>query len=229
MKSILRITLPLIIIICLTGCEFNPARGQQRPPLNPLPQPVDTAVPSPKPVQNTAIPARPIALITTAPTAAMEKIATEPRVDPTIPMAITIDLADRNGPVVLSKIFLIALEDGGKSGPAVGCGDSLVAVEIEVPTARSALQTLLDQHDRLYGQSGLYSALYQSQLTISRFEKKGGKVEVDLTGTLTLGGTCDSPRVKDQLMATIRQSADVEIPVTIRINGKLLDDVLSGK
>lgn len=144
-------------------------------------------------------------------------------------MVITADPDVRNIPVILSKMFLIALEDGGKSGPAVGCGDSLVAVEIETHNARSALQVLLDNHDRLYGQSGLYSALYQSRLTISRFEKKGGKVEVDLTGTLTQSGACDAPRVKEQLIATIRQSADAEIPVTIRINGELLDDVLSGK
>ncbi|HEX7555450.1 MAG TPA: hypothetical protein VF338_02410 [Leptolinea sp.] len=127
------------------------------------------------------------------------------------------------------KIYLIALDDGGKSGPLVGCGDSLVAVEIAAGNPESALQTLLDQHSRQYGQSGLYNALYQSNLKINRFETKSGGIEVDLSGSLVLGGVCDDPRVNDQLKATIRQSTNASTPVIIRINGVLLEDFLSGK
>lgn len=223
MKSTLRIALPVLILLLFTGCYLDrPTR--QRPPTSTPTQPSENpAEPSPKPVQKTAVPTQLVA------TPGPEQNSSRLTAATTIPKVITVDPEYKNIPVVLSKMFLIALEDGGRSGSVVGCGDSLVAVEIEAHNARTALESLLDHHDRLYGQSGLYSALYQSRLKVNRFEKKGGKVEVDLTGTLTLGGTCDSPRVKEQLMATIRQSADAKIPVTIRVNGDLLDDVLSGK
>jgi hypothetical protein len=132
-------------------------------------------------------------------------------------------------PAKTLHIYLIALEDAGKSGPKVGCGDSLVAVDVRAKDNLSTLQTLIDQHSQYYGQSGLYNALYQSNLTISRFETAAGKFEVDLTGDLTLGGVCDNPRVEEQLKATIRQSTGDSIPVTIRINGVLLEDLLSQK
>jgi hypothetical protein len=132
-------------------------------------------------------------------------------------------------PAKTLHIYLIALEDAGKSGPKVGCGDSLVAVDVRAEDNISALQTVLVQHSQYYGQSGLYNALYQSSLTISRFEAAAGKFEVDLTGDLTLGGVCDNPRVEQQLKAVIRQSTDDSIPATIRINGVLLEDLLSQK
>ncbi len=127
------------------------------------------------------------------------------------------------------KIYLTALEDAGKSGPVIGCNDSLVAVEIQAADKPSALQKLLDQHNQNYGQSGLYNALYQSNLTINRFESSAAKIEVYLAGNLTLGGVCDNPRVEEQLKATIRQSTDDSIPVIIRINGVPLADLFSQK
>lgn len=127
------------------------------------------------------------------------------------------------------KIYLIALEDGGKSGLPVGCGDSLIAVEIPAADRSSALQFLLANRDTYYGQSGLYDALAKSILSISRFEEHETSMTVELTGKLILSGVCDNPRVKEQLLATIRQSAKSDIPVTIRINGILLDDLLSEK
>jgi hypothetical protein len=134
-------------------------------------------------------------------------------------------------PSVMStkKVYLIALEDNGKSGPVVGCGDSLVAVELQTNSVQETLQLLLDNHNQWYGQSGLYNALYPSNLSISRWEKIGDVLEIDLTGSLSLGGVCDNPRVKAQLAATIRQSTEEKPVVLIRMNGIPLDDYLSGK
>lgn len=127
------------------------------------------------------------------------------------------------------KIYLIALEDAGKSGPAVGCGDSLIAVDVPADNVHEALQWLLNQRTPYYGQSGLYSALYQSNLTVRRFEIINGQAKVDLNGDLMIGGVCDAPRVEEQLSATIRQAVDASVPVAITINGKPLDEVLSQK
>jgi hypothetical protein len=127
------------------------------------------------------------------------------------------------------RMYLIALEDGGKSGPAVGCGDSLVAVDLTSTDVKTALRQLLDNHDRLYGQSSLYNTLYQSDLQVSRISRTNDSISADLSGKLVLGGECDNPRVKAQLEATLRQDMDTKIPVTIRVNGDMLDDLLSGK
>lgn len=127
------------------------------------------------------------------------------------------------------RIYLIALEDGGKSGPAIGCGDSLVAVDVPSTDVKTALRALLENHDRLYGQSGLYNALYQSDLQVNRIVRNNDSISANLSGQLVLGGTCDAPRVKAQLEATLRQSVESRIPVTIRVNRDLLDDLLSGR
>jgi hypothetical protein len=128
------------------------------------------------------------------------------------------------------QIFLVALDDNGRSGPPIGCGDSLIAVQVEIaPTLgvlRAAMQTLLSQKDRFYGQSGLYNALYQSNLRVESIAIVQGEAQVHLTGTLTLGGECDNPRVESQLVETAGQFSTVKT-VSIYINGKALKDVLS--
>jgi hypothetical protein len=126
-------------------------------------------------------------------------------------------------------IYLIALEDGGKSGPAIGCGDSLVGVDLPVNDLKLAVRQLLNNHDRTYGQSGLYNALYQSDLQLTRIERTSSGVTANFTGKLVLGGECDSPRVKAQLEAMLRQSTDERIPVTIMVNRDPLDTLLSGR
>lgn len=129
----------------------------------------------------------------------------------------------------VNHLYLIALEDAGKSGPTIGCGDSLVSVEIPPVDLKSALTQLLSIHDETYGQSGLYNALFRSDLKVTRINRTGSAIEADLTGSLVTGGECDYPRVKAQLEAVLRQSTESKIPVTIRVNGDLLDDLLSGK
>ena len=110
------------------------------------------------------------------------------------------------------NIFLIALEDNGASGPAVGCGDSAVAVQVEIPNTqgvlRAAMEALLSIKTQYYGESGLYNALYQSDLQV--------------------GGECDAPRIQAQLEQTVRQFPTIT-DVVIYINDKLLQDVLSLK
>lgn len=130
-------------------------------------------------------------------------------------------------------IYLIALEDNGKSGPLVGCSDSAVPVQVElIPhtlgVLRASMQKLLAVKDRFYGQSGLYDALWQSDLIVQDVTLTGGAAVIHLTGTLRLGGECDNPRVAAQLLQTARQFSTVQT-VTIYINGKTLQQALSLK
>jgi hypothetical protein len=131
------------------------------------------------------------------------------------------------------QIYLIALEDSGASGEAVGCGDSVVPVDIQVsPTPaplRAALETLLAIKTQYYGESGLYNALYQSNLSIDSLSiDENGKATVRLTGQTALGGECDDPRFKAQLEKTVGQFSTVK-SAEIFINDVPLDQAISNK
>jgi hypothetical protein len=93
---------------------------------------------------------------------------------------------------------------------------------------QAALVSLLSIKDQYYGQSGLYNALYQSDLQVDSITIVAGKASVYLTGTLLMGGECDIPRVQAQLEQTILQFPTVT-EADIFINGKPLADVLSLK
>jgi spore germination protein GerM/predicted small lipoprotein YifL len=131
-----------------------------------------------------------------------------------------------------AQIYLIALEDDGASGEPVGCGDSLVPVEVQLgstPTPlEDAMKALLAVKDEFYGQSGLYNALHMSEL---RFEQAiiydDGTAVIDLSGAVEFGGECDLPRFKAQLEATATQFDTVD-RAAIFINGQPLD-IITGQ
>ncbi|ODA39227.1 GerMN domain-containing protein [Desulfosporosinus sp. BG] len=130
------------------------------------------------------------------------------------------------------KIFLIALDDKGKSGQDIGTGDSLVPVVRTIPTPNAPLKGAFDEllalKEPYYGQSGLYNALYRSDLKLVKAMITNGKAEIYLSGSLTLGGIMDNPRVENQLNATALQFSTVH-EVQIYLNDKTLKDALSLK
>ncbi len=172
---------------------------------------------------------------TTAPTSAIistEIIATSipsvPQLAPT--EAISTEPAPTTPQMV--QVYLIAIDDNGQSGNPVGCGDSAVPIQVQIePTQgvlKAALEALLSIKEQYYGQSGLYNALYQSDLMVDSVKITGGKAEVQLSGLMILGGECDNPRVQAQLEQTILQFSTVT-EVEVFINGKTLADALSLK
>ncbi len=149
---------------------------------------------------------------------------------PSSPQPVVLPTSSENGQIL--KIYLVAVGDNGVSGPVIGCGDSLVAVDVAVkPTVavlRAALNELLSIKTGTYGQTGLYSALHQSNLQIDNLYIQNGLASIYLTGDLLLGGTCENPRVEEQLKATALQFSTVQ-NVEIFINGVPLNEVLSLK
>lgn len=127
-------------------------------------------------------------------------------------------------------VFLIALEDGGVSGPAVGCGDSVVPLQLIVPRTegvlRAALEKLLSMRAQYFGESGLYNALYQSNLRVDAVRIEDGMATIELSGSMQLGGVCDSPRVQAQLEQTALQFSTVT-SVAVFINGVPIEEALS--
>jgi hypothetical protein len=130
------------------------------------------------------------------------------------------------------KIFLIALEDNGQSGAAVGCGDSVIPVTVTIPQTqgvlRAALEKLFSARQQFYGESGFYNALYQSELQVAAVSIEQGRAIVRLTGTISLGGACDAPRLQAQIEQTALQFSTVN-EVDVFVDNVPLEDVLSSK
>ena len=128
------------------------------------------------------------------------------------------------------KVFLIAIEDNGQSGTLVGCGDSAIPVTVTIPRTqgvlKAALQKLLSIKEQSYGESGLYNALYQSDLELQSVTIEQGTAIIHLTGTLMLGGVCDNPRVEAQIEETALQFSTVS-NVSVFLNDTPLEEVLS--
>ena len=130
------------------------------------------------------------------------------------------------------QIYLIAIGDNGKAGPQIGCGDSAIPVQVRIRytlgVLRGSLEKLLSVKERDYGASGLYNALYQSDLHVASVAIDAGKATIRLTGDLTMGGECDSPRVEAQIERTALQFSTVQ-DVAVFLNDRPLADVLSLK
>lgn len=128
-----------------------------------------------------------------------------------------------------TKIYLIAVGDDGQSGKEIGCDDSVapvdVAVEVTIAPLTAALNNLLAIGTRTSAQSELYNALYQSDLAVESVSIRNREAFIRLSGTLTLGGVCDEPRVRAQLRETALEYATVD-RVSIFVNGAPLEQVL---
>jgi hypothetical protein len=130
------------------------------------------------------------------------------------------------------KIVLIELEGNGQAGPLVGCGDSAIPINVTIPRTqavlRATLEKLFSAKQQFYGESGYYNALYQSDLQVDRVTIEQGKATIHLTGTITLGGICDAPRVEAQIEQTALQFSTVN-EVAVFVNDVPLEDVLSSR
>lgn len=129
------------------------------------------------------------------------------------------------------KIALVALEDNGKSGKAIGCNDSAVLVLQEITpytqgTLKAALTRLLSLKEPFYGESGLYNAIAASSLTLDEVAIENEVAVIRISGQTVLNGVCDTPRVIAQIEETALQF-DTVTSVQIFLNGEPVADALS--
>lgn len=127
------------------------------------------------------------------------------------------------------KVFLVALDDNGRSGRRIGCGDSLVPVTRTVnasggATLRAALEELLSvPHDY---DARLKNYWRGENLRLSGVSLSGGVATVRITGRGPLiAGVCDAPRITEQIRATARQFPTVR-RVDVFVNGRTLASAL---
>jgi|GEM_PF-1265589 len=130
-----------------------------------------------------------------------------------------------------TNIYLIAVGDAGETGQEIGCGDSLIPVEVTfeptIAPLTAALEELFAIDTRMYGQSGLYNPLYRSDLSVVDIDITNGVAEIDLTGQMQLGGACDNPRV-EAMLTEIALQYDTIDSVVVRVDGVPLEELLSG-
>jgi Sporulation and spore germination len=130
------------------------------------------------------------------------------------------------------KLFFIALNDNGRSGKAVGCGDSVVFRERDIPKTESVLRdtltALFSAKQEYYGTSRLYNSLFRSNLQVVGISNHEGIFRVELSGQLVLTGVCEDARIQAQLMETIMQFSTVR-QANVFVNGVALEKLLGGK
>jgi hypothetical protein len=201
---IVQLCIPMLIL-CLAAlaCGF-PGLAPTRAPTLTL-SPTQTAVaPTPAPTQAPPSPTQPA-----------------PSATPPVPSVNQV------------RFYLVALEDNGANGIQVGCGDSLVEqtqpVEPTAAPVQVALERLFSFKTQFIGESGLYTALYQSDLRVDSVDTgPAGDVTVSLSGTVLLGGVCDGPRFQGQIEETIKRMSGASA-VNVTINGKPLREIVSGR
>ncbi len=131
--------------------------------------------------------------------------------------AETLPSAPPAGTVDLVNIYLVGIGSGN-----VGCGDELVPVARRIaPTTaplRAALTELFNLKSETIGESGLYNALYQSDVRIDRLVVENGLATINLSRVIRTNGVCDTPRVVGQIEQTALQFPTVS-NVVISLNG----------
>jgi hypothetical protein len=168
---------------------------------------------TPVPNENTEVSVTPPqGQVTTRPTA---------RVSPTTSASLEIN------------IYLIKMEDNGKSGTKIGCNDSAIAVKRTVPRGegilKAAIEELLSIKQRDF-QGGLINTVYHEgeELTLDRVTIVSGKANIYLTSNnWKFIGTCEDARFMAQFEQTAKQFSTVR-EVEIFLNGESLRFMYTG-
>lgn len=139
----------------------------------------------------------------------------------------------RNSPTSAAlTLFYVAIGDEGVSGPEIGCGDSIVATESApmefTDQVEASMTTLLADGEREHGASGLQNTLAASELEFVSAQVADDTVTVELTGQLVSGGTCDDPRIIEQLKYTAMTAAGTG-SAEILVDGQGIEEVLSAQ
>ncbi len=127
-------------------------------------------------------------------------------------------------------VYLVAIGDNGASGEMIGCGDSLVGITRTIPgnvdPIVGALEELLSIPGPDFGESGLSTAFYAWDVNVDSVTVVDGLATVQMSGTFSIAGICEHPRIQSQLEETVLQFPNVDA-VDIFINGESLEDILS--
>ena len=125
------------------------------------------------------------------------------------------------------KVYLVALDDNGRRGRAVGCNDSLVPVTRTVAAAAFPLKAAVEELlavPREY-EGGLGNYWFGENLSVQSVALRSGVATIRIRGKVYVAGVCDVPRIEGQITETARQFPGVRV-VRVFVNGRRLADVL---
>ncbi|HVG34083.1 MAG TPA: GerMN domain-containing protein [Pyrinomonadaceae bacterium] len=137
---------------------------------------------------------------------------------------------DASASTVEVKVYLVALDDRGKRGRRIGCGDSLVPVTRAVNATGTPLKTTIEEllsipqdypadpqlHNFWLGRNlRVRSALISRGVATIRISGEGPFV----------AGVCDEPRIEAQIKETARQFPSVR-RVNVFVNGHRLEEAI---
>lgn len=126
------------------------------------------------------------------------------------------------------KIYLVDLDDAGKSRKKIGCGDSLVAVTRTVKASgtplKAALQELVATPREYNGQLGNY--VFGPDLKVKSVSLSKGTATIRFSGDIAVAGICDMPRITEQIEATAKQFPTVK-RVRVFVGNRTLKDAIS--
>jgi len=123
------------------------------------------------------------------------------------------------------KIYLIALDASKHQGKVIGCNDLLVAIEKDVNVEKSPLESAITELLNTKDTEELKNYVKGIQLMLFQVTMAGGVADVYLNGELTINGTCDIPRIREQLNETAKQFTDLN-KVNFYLNAKPLESYL---
>jgi spore germination protein GerM len=110
------------------------------------------------------------------------------------------------------KVYLVALNDAGKSGKKIGCDDSLVAVTRTIKATATPLKAALDEliasSSENNGQLGNY--VFGPNLKVKSVSISKGTATIRFSGAISVAGICDEPRITEQIEATAKQFPTVK-------------------
>jgi hypothetical protein len=123
-----------------------------------------------------------------------------------------------------ATIYLVMQGEALSLSPTFGCDDVLVPVEVDVVKRDTVEGRVVAAINRLVGYQHptLANALRNANLSIQSVTVSGNTTTVNLTGSLSLGGACDEPRVVEQLTATVRGVTGTAQVVFTRNGGPLI-------
>lgn len=127
------------------------------------------------------------------------------------------------------KVYLVALDDNGKTGEKFGCDDSLVPVTRTIKRTRQPLKAAIEEllaipykyNDKLTNFWGGDRGIKVKSISI-----KKGTATINLTGSPSVGGICTQPRIMLQIVETAMQFSTVK-EVEVFIDGIPLEEAIS--
>ena len=112
------------------------------------------------------------------------------------------------------KIYLVAVGDDGKTGKKIGCGDSLVAITRNIKKTAApltaAIRELLQTPPHPDGSPNLENFWKGRNLKVRSVSIVNRTATIRLSGSVSVAGVCDEPRIESQIDATARQFPTVK-------------------